>query len=155
MELSGARVLVAGARGGTVSGAVTAEPVDRGGRVALAGHDPGRLSHAARACPGVVTARFHAYDPESCAGAMRTTAAALEGLDAVVIAFGAAAFAAAEDLGDETAEHLRAVNPLVPAALSRAALGILRPGSAAAAPPPTAPLPTRPDGTPVVERRAR
>lgn len=132
MELSGARVLVAGATG-VLGGAITAELADRGARVALAGRDPSRLAHAARPYPGAPTARFDAYDPESCARAVRDTAAVLEGLDAVVIAFGSVAFGAAEEVGDEVAEHLMAVNCLAPAAFFRAALGILRPGSAIAA----------------------
>lgn len=132
MELSGARVLVAGATG-TLGGAITAKLVDRGARVALAARDPSHLSHAAQAYPGAPTARFDAYDPGSCARALRITSAGLGGLDAVVIAFGAVAFGAAEEIGDEVAEHLMAVNYLAPAAFLRAALGILRPGSAIAA----------------------
>ncbi|MFJ8146293.1 SDR family NAD(P)-dependent oxidoreductase [Streptomyces sp. NPDC096048] len=132
MELSGARVLVAGATG-VLGGAITAELAGRGARVALAGRDPGRLAHAAQACPGAPTVRFDAYDPESCARAVRDTTAALGGLDAVVVAFGAVAFGAAEEVGDEVAEHLTAVNHLAPAAFFRAALTILRPGSAIAA----------------------
>ncbi|MFJ8192084.1 SDR family NAD(P)-dependent oxidoreductase [Streptomyces sp. NPDC096094] len=132
MELSGARVLVAGATG-VLGGAITAELAGRGARVALAGRDQGRLAHAAQACPGAPTVRFDAYDPESCARAVRDTTAALGGLDAVVVAFGAVAFGAAEEVGDEVAEHLSAVNHLAPAAFFRAALTILRPGSAIAA----------------------
>ncbi|MEU5365892.1 SDR family oxidoreductase [Streptomyces sp. NPDC005925] len=132
MDLSGARVLVAGATG-VLGGAITAELAGRGARLALAGRDPGRLSHVARTYPGAPTARFDAYDPQSCARAARDTSAALGGLDAVVIAFGSVAFGAAGEVGDEVAEHLMAVNYLAPAAFFRAALGILRPGSAIAA----------------------
>ncbi|MEU1470540.1 SDR family oxidoreductase [Streptomyces sp. NPDC005761] len=132
MELSGARVMVAGATG-VLGGAITAEVAGRGALVALAGRDPSRLAHAARSYPGAPTARFDAYDPASCARAVHDTAAALQGLDAVVIAFGTVAFGAAQEVGDEVAEHLMAVNHLAPAAFFRAALGILRPGSVVAA----------------------
>jgi short-subunit dehydrogenase len=130
VELSGARVLGAGATG-ALGGAITAEPADWGARVALAGRDRGRLAHTARAYPGAPTAGFDAYDPGSCARAVHE-AAALQGLD-VVVAFGSVAFGAAEEIGDEVAEHLMAVNHLAPAVFFRAALGILRCGSAIAA----------------------
>lgn len=132
MELSGARVLVAGATG-VLGGAITDELADRGARVALAGRDLSRLAHAAREYPGAPVVRFDAYAPESCAGAVRDASTALGGLDAVVIAFGTVAFGAADEVGDEVAEHLMAVNHLAPAAFFRAALGILQPGSAIAA----------------------
>ncbi|MEU9647431.1 SDR family oxidoreductase [Streptomyces sp. NPDC048110] len=132
MELSGARVLVAGATG-VLGGAITDELADRGARVALAGRDLSRLAHAARAYPGAPVVRFDAYAPESCADAVRDASTALGGLDAVVIVFGTVAFGAADEVGDEVAEHLMAVNHLAPAAFFRAALAILQPGSAIAA----------------------
>ncbi|MFD8427987.1 SDR family NAD(P)-dependent oxidoreductase [Streptomyces coelicoflavus] len=132
VELTDARALVAGATG-ALGGAITAELAGRGARVALAGRDPSRLAHAVRAYPGAPAVRFDAYAPESCASAVRDASAALGGLDAVVIAFGAVAFGAASEVGDEVAEHLMAVNHLAPAAFCRAALGILHPGASIAA----------------------
>ncbi|MFB7513036.1 SDR family NAD(P)-dependent oxidoreductase [Streptomyces sp. NPDC056144] len=147
MELNGARVLVAGATG-VLGGAITAELVRRGARAALAGRDPGALARAAQVWPGTPTAVFDAYDPGSCALAVHRASAALGGLDAVVVAFGSVAFGSvasgpvasgpvafggAEQVGDEIAEHLVAVNYLAPAAFFRAALGILGRGSAIAA----------------------
>ncbi|RSS10629.1 SDR family oxidoreductase [Streptomyces sp. WAC08401] len=132
MELTEARILVAGATG-ALGGAITAQLAGRGARVALAGRDPSRLVRAARAHPGVPAIPFDAYVPESCARAVREASAALGGLDAVVVAFGAVAFGTADEVGDEVAEHLTAVNHLAPAAFFRAALGVLRPGSAIAA----------------------
>ncbi|MFD0319037.1 SDR family NAD(P)-dependent oxidoreductase [Streptomyces flavalbus] len=132
MELNGARVLVAGATG-VLGGAITTELADRGARVALAGRAGSRLAHAARTRPGTPTVSFDAYAPESCARAVREVAAAWGGLDAVVVAFGSVAFGLAAEVGDKVAEHLMAVNHLAPAAFFRAALGILRPGSAIAA----------------------
>ncbi|MEU2245160.1 SDR family oxidoreductase [Streptomyces sp. NPDC018338] len=132
MELSGACVLVAGATG-VLGGAITAELAGRGARVALAGRDPDRVARAAQIYPGASTAVFDAYDPGSCAQAVEHTSALLGGLDAVVVAFGSVAFGTAEEVGDEVAEHLMAVNYLAPAAFFRAALGVLKPGSAIAA----------------------
>ncbi|MFC8274261.1 SDR family NAD(P)-dependent oxidoreductase [Streptomyces sp. NPDC057271] len=132
VELSGARVLVAGATG-ALGGAITAELVGRGARAALTGRDPSRLAAAAHAYAGAPTALFDAYDPGSCARAVEEMSATLGGLDAVVIAFGAVAFGTAGEVGDEVAEHLMAVNHLAPAAFFRAALGVLEPGSAIAA----------------------
>ncbi|HEY9331331.1 MAG TPA: SDR family NAD(P)-dependent oxidoreductase [Streptomyces sp.] len=131
MELSGARALVAGATG-VLGGAITAEVAGRGAREALAGRDPSRLARAAQAYPGAPTVRFDACDPAPCARADRDTSAAFPGLDAVV-AFGAVALGAAQEVGDEVAEHLPAVSHLAPAAFVRAALDVLRPGSTVAA----------------------
>ncbi|MFG2683608.1 SDR family oxidoreductase [Streptomyces sp. NPDC048392] len=132
MRPSAARVPVAGATG-VFGGATTAEPADRGARVALAGRDPSRLSRAARTHPGAVTARCDADGPESGARAVRDTLAAPEGLEGFVAAFGSVAFGAAEEAGDEGAEHLMPVGHLAPAAFCHAAHGILRTGPAIAA----------------------
>ncbi|OQD56304.1 SDR family oxidoreductase [Streptomyces phaeoluteigriseus] len=132
MDLSGARVLVAGATG-VLGGALTAELAGRGACPALAGRDPARLAQVAQACPGAPTVLFDAYDPASCARAVHDAKAALGGLDAVVAAFGAVAFGRAAEVGDEVAEHLYAVNVLAPAALFRAALTVMGPGSVIAA----------------------
>lgn len=132
MELSGARVLVAGATG-VLGGAITTEPADRGAGVAPAGRDRGRLANAARACPGTPTVGFDAHNPESCARVVHGVSAALGRPDAVVVAFRAVAFGAVTEVGDEVAGRLMAVEHLAPAVFFRAALGILQPGSAVAA----------------------
>ncbi|MER6678179.1 SDR family NAD(P)-dependent oxidoreductase [Streptomyces sp. NPDC000983] len=132
MDIDGARVLVAGATG-ELGTALTAELAGRGARPALAGRYLSRLARAARDRPGAPTAVFDAYDPSSCARAVHRAAAELGGLDAVVTVFGTVAFGGADEVGDEVAEHLMAVNFLAPAAFFRAALGVLRPGSVIAA----------------------
>ncbi|MFE0677333.1 SDR family NAD(P)-dependent oxidoreductase [Streptomyces sp. NPDC058867] len=132
MDIDGARVLVAGATG-ELGTALTDELIRRGARPALAGRGPDRLAEAARQRPGVPMAVFDAYDPESCARTVHRAAAELGGLDAVVTVFGTVAFGAADETGDEVAEHLMAVNFLAPAAFFRAALGVLPPGSVIAA----------------------
>ncbi|MGW7194631.1 SDR family NAD(P)-dependent oxidoreductase [Streptomyces chryseus] len=64
---------------------------------------------------------------------MHGAAAVLGGVDAVVTAFGSVAFGRADEIGDEVAEHLMAVNVLAPAAFFRAAPALVRPGSLIAA----------------------
>ncbi|MEU2508934.1 SDR family oxidoreductase [Streptomyces sp. NPDC007863] len=132
MDLNGARVLVAGGTG-VLGGAITTELVHRGARPALAGRDPSSLARAAETYPAAPTAVFEAYDAGSCARAVDRASAALGGLDAVVVAFGSVAFGRVEQVGDEIAEHLAAVNYLAPVAFFRAALGVLQRGSAIAA----------------------
>ncbi|MEU6486868.1 SDR family oxidoreductase [Streptomyces sp. NPDC046887] len=132
MEIDGARVLVAGATG-VIGGAVAAELRRRGARVALAGRDPGRLAEAGQGLGGCPTVRFDAYDLDGCAGAVTAAAQALGGLDAVLTAFGTAAFGPARATGDDIAEHLMAVNALAPAAFLRAALPLLGDGGVLAA----------------------
>jgi NAD(P)-dependent dehydrogenase (short-subunit alcohol dehydrogenase family) len=90
---------------------------------------PGRaLSARDLAALAVLTAR--APSCPSCVRAVRGPSDLLGGLDAAVTAFGTVACSAAEDIGDEVAEHLMAVNHLAPAALFRAAPGLLGTGSA-------------------------
>ncbi|MFI9770810.1 SDR family NAD(P)-dependent oxidoreductase [Streptomyces sp. NPDC052415] len=132
MDINGARVLVAGATG-ALGAALTAELVRQGARPAIAGRDRSRLSRITGAHPGVPTVLFDAYDPASCARAVRVAAGELGGLDAVVTAFGTVAFGTADEVGDEVAEHLMAVNFLAPAAFFRAALDVLTEGSVIAA----------------------
>ncbi|WAX81504.1 SDR family NAD(P)-dependent oxidoreductase [Streptomyces sp. KMM 9044] len=132
MNLNGARVLVAGATG-VLGQALTAELAGRGARPVLAGRDPARLARAAQAYPDAPTFLFDAYDPASCARVVHGAAAEPGGLDAVVTAFGSVAFGRAEEIGDEIAEYLMAVNVLAPAAFFRAALAVMKPGSAIAA----------------------
>lgn len=130
MEVSGARVLVAGATG-ALGGATTAEPAGRGARVALTGRDRGRPAHTARAHSGAPAAGSDAHDPGSCARAGHAAAAARQGLDAAVVASGPVAFGAAEETGAE---------PLRP-----------RPGQSRGAEP----LRPGPGRSSVAERRAR
>lgn len=132
MNVNGARVLVAGATG-VLGQALTAELAGRGACPVLAGRDPARLSRAAQAYPNAPTFLFDAYDTASCARAVHGAAAEPGGLDAVVTAFGAVAFGRAQEIGDEVAEHLMAVNVLAPAAFFRAALAVMGPGSVIAA----------------------
>ncbi|MGW7351474.1 SDR family NAD(P)-dependent oxidoreductase [Streptomyces sp. NPDC054784] len=132
MHIEGSRVLVAGATG-VLGGALTTELVGRGARPVLAGRDAGRLASASARARDAPTVLFDAYDPSSCARAVRAAAAELGGLDGVVTAFGAVAFGRADGLGDEVAEHLMAVNFLAPAAFLRAGLEVMGEGSVLAA----------------------
>ena len=117
MKLNGSRVLVADATGGR-GGAITAELADRGASVALAGRDRGRLAHTARTYPSAPIAAFDAYGPWSCTRPVHAAAAALQ------------SWAPLSRAGRWPSVHPRS---LAPAAFFRAALGILRRGSAVAA----------------------
>ncbi|MDK0524115.1 hypothetical protein [Streptomyces sp. ML-6] len=177
MELSGARVLGAGATGtlggarvlgtgatGALGGAITAEPAGRGARAALAGRDRDRPAHTAQVCPGVPTAGFGAYDPGSCARAVHE-AAALPGQD-VVVAFGSVAFGAAEKNGVEVAVLEIRPGHLGTGFATRPGAGTAPPlpegggprhvvGAVADAPEAGAGLHPGPGKGPVLERRAR
>ncbi|MGW7432260.1 SDR family NAD(P)-dependent oxidoreductase [Streptomyces sp. NPDC054861] len=124
MDINGARVLVAGATG-VIGSAVADELAERGARLALAGRDPGRLARAAARHGGCPTVSFEAYDLDGCARAVETAARELGGLDAVLTVFGSVAFGRAGEVTDAVAEHLMTVNFAAPAAMLRAALGIL------------------------------
>ncbi|HEX8519378.1 MAG TPA: SDR family oxidoreductase [Pseudonocardia sp.] len=121
MDLSGARVLVAGATG-VLGGAIARALHAQGARVALAGRDEEKLSALADELDGAPTAAFDALDLDRCAAAVGEAADALGGLDLLVVAIGIAAFGSGTDEDDAVAEELLTVNTMAPMALVRAAL---------------------------------
>lgn len=121
MELNGARILIAGATG--VLGAALAHALaGEGAQLALAGRDRDRLEDLGREL-GAPTAVLDLVDPAAIPGCVGAAAAALGGLDALVVATGVAAFGAEPELRDEAVEELFAVNAVGPIALIRSALG--------------------------------
>ncbi|MFN8122321.1 MAG: SDR family oxidoreductase [Thermoleophilia bacterium] len=128
MEISGARVLVAGASGG-LGGAIARELAARGARLAVSGRDPERLAGIASATGGVALVRdlTEPTGPEQLVG---ESAHLLGGLDAVVCAAGVVAFGPVAELDDRVLTQLFTVNALAPIRLSRAALGALGGGGA-------------------------
>ena len=121
VDLSGARVLVAGATG-VLGGAIARAMHAQGARVALAGRDEEKLSALADELDGAPTAAFDALDLDRCAAAVGEAADALDGLDLLVVAIGIAAFGSGADEDDAVAEELLTVNTMAPMALVRAAL---------------------------------
>ncbi|MEV7242912.1 SDR family NAD(P)-dependent oxidoreductase [Streptomyces sp. NPDC093248] len=132
MELTGSRVLVAGATGEIGSG-LALELHRRDARVAVAGRDPDRLARVARECGGAPAFGIDAYRPDGCAAAVRDAARRWDGLDAVVVCVGVTAFGPASEMDDAVAEHLLCVNALAPMALLRAAAALVGRGGALAA----------------------
>lgn len=120
MELSAARIVVAGATG--VFGATLAHELSAAGaELALAGRDSERLEQLAEE-HDAPSARFDAADLAGCEGAVDALAAALGGLDAIAVTVGAPAFGPADDLAPELARRVFEVNALAPMALIGAAL---------------------------------
>jgi len=117
VEVSGTRILVAGASG-ALGGALAGELADAGARVALAGRDPARLGALGEAL-GAPAVTLDLGAPEAAVGA---AADALGGLDGLVVATGRVAFGPAAELPDDVARELFAVNALGPIGLVRAAL---------------------------------
>jgi short-subunit dehydrogenase len=121
VDLSGARVLVAGATG--VLGGGLARVLHReGARLALAGRDERKLAALADELGGVPTAVFDAQDLDRCAAVVDEAADALGGLDVVVVAIGVAAFGPGDETDDAVTEHLLTVNTMAPMAMVRAAV---------------------------------
>lgn len=131
VDLSGARVLVAGATG-VLGGAIARALHGQGARVALAGRDEGKLAALADELDGVPTAAFDALDLDRCAAVVGKLADALDGLDLLVIATGIAAFGAGAEEDDAVVEELLTVNTMAPMALVRAALPRIGKGGAVA-----------------------
>lgn len=120
MELSGAKILVCGATG-VLGRGLTGALVARGAAVVPAGRDADRLAELGETC-GTTPLTFDASDAASCRAVVDDAAAAMDGLDAIVIAVGVAAFGPAADADPAISAQLFAVNTFGPMALTRAAL---------------------------------
>ncbi len=119
MELSGARVLVAGGTG--VLGGLTARALaDRGARVVVTGRDASRLTDLASTL-GTEPIELDVIDDRACSAAVAGAVQQLGGLDGLVVATGVPAFGPAVDTDPAVAEELFAVNALGPMSLVRAA----------------------------------
>ncbi|MFH8253720.1 SDR family NAD(P)-dependent oxidoreductase [Streptomyces roseolus] len=124
------KVLLVGATGG-IGGIATRQLAGHGAATALAGRDPERLRARGAALGGLPWRTFDAYDLDGCARLAPWAGEVLGGLDAVVVAVGVAAFGAAADVSDASAEHLFTVNALCPMAVVRGALPVLPRGGVA------------------------
>jgi short-subunit dehydrogenase len=120
VELNGTRILVAGATG--VLGSALATGLSaQGAKLALAGRNARRLAALGEELDAPV-ARLDLTEPGTIAACVRDSAAALGGLDALVIATGVAAFGPEPELGADVVHELFAVNATGPIALVGAAL---------------------------------
>ena len=119
MELTDARVLVAGASG-ALGGQITDALLARGARVVAAGRDAERVGAVAARC-STEPVLFDAVDTESCQATVTAAVDQLGGLDALVVCVGVAGFGRAVEADDAVVEELFAVNVLGPMALVRAA----------------------------------
>ncbi|MFF5185881.1 SDR family NAD(P)-dependent oxidoreductase [Streptomyces sp. NPDC000345] len=132
MDIRGSRILVPGATG-EIGGALAARLHTLGARLALAGRDHDPLARVSAACVDAPTRAFDAWDLDSCAQTVDWAAAEPDGLDAVVVCVGVAAFGPAREVGDAVSEHLAAVNALAPMAFLRAASARVSEGGVLAA----------------------
>lgn len=133
MELNGARVLVAGSTG--VLGAKIARALHReGARLVLAGRDGDTLARLSTELGDAPVEQFDALEMQlGGKKVVDAAAAALGGLDAIVVAIGVAAFGPVESMDEAESEHLITVNTLAPMALIRAALPHMEDGGTVAA----------------------
>ncbi|MFE5792643.1 SDR family NAD(P)-dependent oxidoreductase [Streptomyces sp. NPDC056503] len=121
------RVLLVGATG-EIGGLATRQLAGHGAATALAGRDRERLRARASALGGRPWRAFDAYDLDGCGQLAPWAKEALGGLDALVVAVGVAAFGAATQVSDASAEHLFTVNALGPMAVVRGALPVVSRG---------------------------
>ena len=128
VELEEARIIVAGATG-ALGEAIARELHARGAQVALAGRDGARLEQLGAEL-GAPTARFDLFSPSGIAPALAAATAALEGLDALVVATGVVAFGAEPELPGDVLRDLFVVNATGPIRLIREALPHLDDGGA-------------------------
>ncbi len=130
MELDGARTLVCGGSG-ALGSALARALQGRGARVVVAGRGGDRLA-AVAGDVGTEPLTFDAIDTDSCAAAVDAGAAALGGLDLLVVTVGVAGFGRGTEADPAVAEELFAVNTLAPMALVRAAAPHLAEGGTVA-----------------------
>lgn len=126
MEISGSRILVAGATG--VIGGKLAEALSKGGaELFLAGRDEAALGTIGERL-GAGTVALDYSDPDSVSAAVEAAVSGLGGLDAVVVATGAVAFGEARDLDPEVLTRLIEANATGPMHLISDSLQRLEPG---------------------------
>ena len=126
MDISGSRILLAGATG-VIGGKLAEALSERGATLFLAGRDPEALaSIGSRLGSGTVLLDYS--DPDSVAAAVEAAASGLGGLDAVVVATGAVAFGEARDLDPEVLTRLIEANATGPMHLISESLKRLEPG---------------------------
>jgi len=128
MELQDARCLIAGATG-ALGGLLARELVTAGAQVGLAGRDERRLA-ALGGELSAPTARLELLEPDSPGRCVDELAAALGGVDVLVVATGAVAFGPVGTLSAEVRRRLFEINVLGPMALIDAALERLSPDGA-------------------------
>ena len=120
MKIDGARVLVIGATGGLGS-RVAARLADGGAVLALTGRREDRLAAVARQTGAVWSGVLDLLDVEAAAATVTSAAAALGGLDVVLVASGVALFGPVAGDDEALVEELFAVNVIGPMAVLRAA----------------------------------
>jgi NAD(P)-dependent dehydrogenase (short-subunit alcohol dehydrogenase family) len=126
MEISGSRILLAGATG-VIGGKLAEALSENGARLFLAGRDPGALASIGERLQSETVVLDYS-EPESVAGAVEAAVAGLGGLDAVVVATGAVAFGEARDLDPEVLTRLIEANATGPMHLISESLKRLEPG---------------------------
>jgi|688.fasta_scaffold57636_4 NAD(P)-dependent dehydrogenase (short-subunit alcohol dehydrogenase family) len=126
MEISGSRILLAGATG-VIGGKLAEALSENGARLFLAGRDPGALASIGERLQSETVVLDYS-EPESVAGAVEAAIAGLGGLDVVVVATGAVAFGEARDLDPEVLTRLIEANATGPMHLISESLKRLEPG---------------------------
>lgn len=126
MEISGSRILLAGATG-VIGGKLAEALSENGARLFLAGRDPEALASIGERLQSETVVLDYS-EPESVAGAVEAAVAGLGGLDAVVVATGAVAFGEARDLDPEVLTRLIEANATGPMHLISESLKRLEPG---------------------------
>lgn len=131
MELSGSRILIAGATG-SLGERFARELAERGARLALAGRDREALARVGDefASPVIL---LDLTESGSAQEAVETAKAELGGLDAVVVATGTVAFGRSGDLDHGIEAELLKVNATGPIELISSALDELSPDGAVVA----------------------
>jgi short-subunit dehydrogenase len=128
MDITGSRILVAGATG-ELGGRLARALAGGGARVAVAGRDTGRLAEVSAEL-GAPAVQLDYSQADSASDAVAAAADELEGLDGLVVASGAVAFGRAGEIPHEAEAELMRTNAAGPISLIASALREIPPGGA-------------------------
>jgi short-subunit dehydrogenase len=126
MEISGSRILVAGATG-ELGGRLARALSSAGAKVAVAGRDTARLAEISAEL-GAPAFRLDYSEEGSAPEAISAAAGELDGLDGLVVGTGAVAFGRAGAVPPAAEAEIMNTNATGPMSLISAALGELSPG---------------------------
>jgi short-subunit dehydrogenase len=131
MEISGSRILVAGATG-ELGGRLAHALSSAGARLAVASRDDTRLEQVSAEL-GALSVELDYSRPDSIPQAISSASAGLGGLDGILVATGVVAFGRAGEIPPEVEAELMSTNATGPIMLVSAALDQIDPGGAVVA----------------------
>jgi NAD(P)-dependent dehydrogenase (short-subunit alcohol dehydrogenase family) len=131
IDLAGTRLLVVGGSAG-IGRSLAVVAAAAGAEVAVVGRNQEKLAEVVGAAAGITAIAADIRDPDRCAGLVAEAAAALGGLDAVVVSSAVSPLALLDSVSAETWNDVMTTNTIAPALIAQASLEHLSPGAVVA-----------------------